>query len=149
MKQSQQWEHSINLSCKRDSLSHLRQFARNALSKWAIPEEQQYLLILALDEVCANLIIHAHCCNDAHAIEVKIIRLPNEINFEVQDSKPDHFNMALYQVPDVRQIILEKKRNGLGLFLVKQIMDEITVEQRGSIKICRMKKKLSLPEASS
>lgn len=143
MKQQQQWEHHISLNCRRESLNTLRQFTKDVLSRWAITDEQQYLLVLALDEVCANLIIHSHSCNDLDTIDVKISRANDGVYFEVRDSKPDSFNMALYETPTVKQILCEKKRSGIGLFLVKQIMDEIMVEQSADMKICRMKKKLS------
>ncbi|WP_250630326.1 ATP-binding protein [Rhodoflexus caldus] len=143
MKQQQQWEHHISLNCRRESLNTLRQFTKDVLSRWAITDEQQYLLVLALDEVCANLIIHSHSCNDSDTIDIKISRANDGVYFEVRDSKPDSFNMALYETPTVSQILCEKKRSGIGLFLVKQIMDEIMVEQSADMKICRMKKKLS------
>ena len=143
MKQQQQWEHQISIKCRRESLNTLRKFACNVLSEWSITDEQQYLLVLALDEVCANIIIHAHRCNDNDEIGIKIIRETNNVYFEVSDTKPDNFNINLYEAPTTSQIICEKKRSGMGLFLVKQIMDEITIEQSEGLKICRMKKLIS------
>jgi serine/threonine-protein kinase RsbW len=143
MKQQQQWEHHISVNCRRESLNTLRQFTKDVLSRWAITDEQQYLLVLALDEVCANLIIHSHSCNDTDTIDIKISRATDGVCFEIRDSKPDSFNMVQYEAPSVSQIICEKKRSGIGLFLVKQIMDEIMVELSGEVKICRMKKKLT------
>lgn len=143
MKRQQQWEHHISVNCKRESLNMLRRFAQDVLSRWAIADEQQYLMVLALDEVCANLIIHAHGCNPTDTIDVKISRADDGVCFEVKDSKPDNFNLTLYEAPSVQRILSEKKRSGIGLFLVKQIMDEIMVEQTENMKICRMKKKLT------
>lgn len=143
MKQQQPWEHRISVNCRRESLNILRQFAKKALNTWAIAEDQQYLMVLALDEVCANLIIHAHSCNAGDVIEVTISKTPDGVCFEVCDAKPDSFDLALYEAPSPEQIICEKKRNGIGLFLVKQIMDEIMVEQYNGLKICRMKKKVA------
>lgn len=115
------------------------------LSRWVITDEQQYLLVLALDEVCANLIIHSHGCNNNDTIDIKISRAADGVCFEVKDSKPDSFNIT-HTPPTLGQIVCEKKRNGIGLFLVRQIMDEIMVEQSDEMKICRMKKKLSFQQ---
>ncbi|MCS7019310.1 MAG: ATP-binding protein [Cytophagales bacterium] len=143
MKLQQQWEHHISVDCKRESLNMLRQFTKEVLSEWQITDEQQYLMMLALDEVCANLIIHAHSCNSDDRLDITISRAADGILFEVKDTKPDSFNLTHYEVPSVHQILCEKKRNGIGLLLVKKIMDEIVVEQAEGAKICRMKKKLA------
>jgi serine/threonine-protein kinase RsbW len=62
-------------------------------------DEQQYLLVLALDEVCANLIIHSHGCNNNDTIDIKISRAADGVCFEVKDSKPDSFNNNTVRPP--------------------------------------------------
>jgi len=55
--------HSIRISCLKNNLSRVRNFVEGALKQHAISPIDINLMVLAVDELCANLIIHSHKCN--------------------------------------------------------------------------------------
>jgi serine/threonine-protein kinase RsbW len=118
----------------------------NVLNRYQVSPEDIYFIKLAIDEICANLIIHSHHCNKNDLLEVKIRRENNTFIFEIHDQSNDNFNLLEYKVPDIQQIINDKKNGSIGLILVKKIMDDIELERREGHNICRLYK--SIPQAN-
>jgi serine/threonine-protein kinase RsbW len=56
---------------------------------------------------------------------------------EITD-KGDAFNLLEYEVPNLNQVIEEKRKGGIGILLVKKIMDEIQFESKNGKNICRL-----------
>jgi len=127
--------------CSKDQLSDIRVFLSDVLSKHAIPEVEQNTLILAVDEVCANLIIHSHNCNPKEHIELKVdVKDGAEITFEIKD-KGTGFNIGEYEEPSISEIVKQKRKGGIGLMLVRRIMDEIELVEGKKQNIYRLYKK--------
>lgn len=131
-------------TCSLNNLPGIRAFARDVLQQSHAAEEICNDIVLALDEMCSNLMIHGHRCNAGHAIEL-IIDLddPAVAILEILDDSAI-FNITEFQEPDLRDLIHEKRKGGLGIRLVKTIMDEITYFERDGWKVCRLVKRISV-----
>ena len=68
--------------------------------------------------------IHSHQCNPKKCIELLVNIEDDEIIFEIRDTG-NGFNYKEYKEPSIEEIIIEKKKGGLGLMLVRRIMDHI------------------------
>jgi len=112
------------------------------LADTALSEIKKNQIILAVEEVCANLIIHSHACNPSDSIVLKIFKNRNKIIFEIKDSGKA-FNLLEYQEPQLADVIKEKRKGGLGIILVKKIMDSIEFESSNNQNICRLTKTLN------
>ncbi len=102
-----------------------------------LSEGDKHQVTLAVEEVCANLIIHSHDCNPKEEIHLEVKALDKKIIVEITD-KGDAFNLLEYEVPDLSQVIGEKRKGGIGILLVKKIMDEIEFESKNGKNICRL-----------
>jgi serine/threonine-protein kinase RsbW len=131
----------LRLYCDTAQLSDLRQFLEAILKKTSLSENEQHQVILAVEEVCANLIIHSHDCNSRDFIELNVHFLNNKIVFEILDYGKG-FNILEYQEPEIAEVIKSKRKGGLGIMLVKRIMDKIEFESFGNKNICRLYKNL-------
>jgi len=100
------------------------------------------LLVLAVDELCSNLIIHSHKCNPDEQIEISLHKENDEYIFEISDYNSSPFNVADYKAPDIHQIVTDKRNGGIGLILVKRIVDKIQFERKGARNICRISKRI-------
>jgi len=136
--------HSIRISCLKNNLCRVRKFVEDALKQHAISPIDINRMVLAVDELCANLIIHSHNCNPKEDIEVSVSRKDNQFVFEIKDESAPSFDLLSYKEPDMKEIIADKRAGGIGLILVKKIMDEIQYERSGSSNICRVSKRLTL-----
>jgi serine/threonine-protein kinase RsbW len=135
-------KHELKLYCEKGRLSELRSFLTKILNKTNLSEVVQNQLILAVEEVCANLIIHSHACNPQDSIILKVRFEPNKIIFEIKDSG-EAFNILEYKSPELSDVIKEKRKGGLGILLVRKIMDKIEFESSNSYNTCRLVKKLN------
>ncbi|WKN42459.1 ATP-binding protein [Tunicatimonas pelagia] len=118
--------YSYKVSCCKDELQGVRDFVRETLRNYTISDVEMHQLVLAVDEICSNLMIHSHQCNSRHSIELKIkIGEDRGITFEIHDSGKKGFNFDQYKEPCIKQIIKDRRKGGVGLLLVRRIMDHI------------------------
>jgi serine/threonine-protein kinase RsbW len=132
-------EKMMKLHCDTARLVELREFLQEILSTTTMSEVEQHQVILAVEEVAANLIIHSHDCNPEEFIEVKVRRKQKVLEIEIVDSG-ERFNILEYQEPDITEVIKSKRKGGLGIMLVKRIMDKIEFESSQNKNICRLYK---------
>ena len=123
-------------ACEKKNLKPIRRFASEALSGYHVPKKDANLMVLALEEVCANLIIHSHQCNPQHSLHIQIDREQDELRFEIFDQGVC-FNISEHQEPTISEVISQKKTGGIGLILVKKIMDKIEVKIENGQNIYR------------
>jgi serine/threonine-protein kinase RsbW len=97
-------------------------------------------MVLAVDEVCSNLIIHSHKCNAGDAIELSIRNQATGVTFEIIDRAGTYFDLNNYKAPELRELIDRSHKGGMGLRLVKTLMDKVEVEYNDSQSTWRLYK---------
>ena len=128
---------SLIIGCSKDELVKIRQFTSDALEDQKVPDLQAHKLVLAVDEVCANLIIHANDCNPENRIEFNIQFKSKMIVFTFKD-RGVGFDINQYESPSMEEIVSTRRQGGLGLMLVKRIMDKIEFSTEKNHNICRL-----------
>jgi serine/threonine-protein kinase RsbW len=129
-----------NIGCSLANLKGIRDFIRNTLNENHVPEMQISAIVLALDEMCSNLMIHAHHCNPEHELELHIDHPgKNTYIFEIID-EGNMFDINQFVEPGMESLVHEKRKGGLGIRLVKSIMDKIEYQSEGGKNICRLTK---------
>ncbi|WP_291783928.1 ATP-binding protein [Cecembia sp.] len=131
----------LKLYCDTQKLASLRGFLNNTLQQTNLNEIEIHQLILAVEEVCANMIIHSHSCDPDTYINLKTEINDNTIIFEIKDMGKG-FNLLEYQEPELDEVVKTKRKGGLGIMLVKKIMDKIEFESNGVKNTCRLIKEL-------
>ena len=134
--------YNYKASCSTDKLQEIRQFVEDILKQNGLSEVETHKIVLAVDEVCANLIIHSHGCNEKESIELSVeFTKDKKTVFEIRDNGTA-FNIAQYKEPSLSDIIRSKKKGGIGLMLVNRIMDKIEFYQEEGYNICRLTKEV-------
>jgi serine/threonine-protein kinase RsbW len=135
-------KHNISVPCKKSNLQRIRAFIIDVLREQQLSDVEVHSMVLAVDEVCANLMIHSNNCSPDHSIEVEILIKDGEkIIFDIID-KGSGFDIRKYPEPDIKEIIKMKKKGGVGLLLVKRIMDDIDFINKKEYNIVRLTKNL-------
>lgn len=132
-------KHSITIPCAKSNLQRVRNFIIEELRLKELPEIDIHSMVLAVDEVCANLIIHSNNCSLDNSIEVIMAIKKNKIVFDIIDHGVG-FDIRDYPEPDINKIIKAKKKGGVGLMLVKRIMDEIDFIRKNDHSVVRLTK---------
>lgn len=134
-------DNAISVACCKSNLKKIRAYVRQRLSIYALPEIELNQIVLAVDEVCANRMIHSNGCNEAKMIELTITDQNGYLIFEIFDHGTA-FDLSDYQPPTNKEIIDGERKGGLGLKFVNEIMDKIEYCQDGTGNVCRLFKKI-------
>jgi serine/threonine-protein kinase RsbW len=131
-----------NVGCSIENLKGVRDFIRTSLKNHGVADIQISEMVLALDEMCSNLMIHAHQCNPNDLFELHIIiQKGHPIVFEIIDDG-SVFDINQFSEPDLGNLVTEKRKGGLGIRLVKSIMDKVEYHKNSGKNICRLIKKV-------
>ncbi len=107
----------------------------------ALPEEVEFQIDLVLDELVSNVIRHGLKDDHEHVIDVSLSCQGDELIIEVVDDGVP-FNPLDSPIPDINKPIEERRIGGLGIHLVRQIMDNLAYERREGKNRLHMKKRL-------
>jgi len=127
--------------CSKKSLPKIRAFVENELRLLDIQGPTMHELVLAVDEACANSIIHQHSCDGKSRISLTISRRENELLIELHDNG-NPFPINEYRPKNLQEIIKKRTKGGLGIFLITQIMDKIEVLEKDKNHVYRFFKYL-------
>jgi anti-sigma regulatory factor (Ser/Thr protein kinase) len=96
---------------------------------------------LALDELFTNIVSYAFPNHDTHWIEFALSREDGFIVIRVKDGGIP-FDPASINLPDLEKTIEDCKVGGLGLHIVRKMIDDITYERSGGKNITTLKKNI-------
>lgn len=142
-------KYSIKVPCCKSKLKTIRSFVDETLGQYILSDIDLNMLVLAVDEVCANLIVHADNDDDIsdECIVLNISVRKNIIVFEVIDHKDHGFDFSNYREPSLEDLVKTRRKGGLGLMLVRRIMDDVEFKTIDHINVCRMVKKMPVVAA--
>ncbi len=83
---------------------------------------------LALDEACANVVRHSYIEGQEGLIFVEYTLEPKKITIKIVDegAKGQKFNLDTLSPVDKEEYLNTLSRGGLGVHIIKKIMDEVT-----------------------
>jgi serine/threonine-protein kinase RsbW len=134
--------HYYKFFCSRENLKGIRDFVSGVLGNYNLSEIEINQMVLAVDEVCTNLVIHSHQCNANDSIELSIRNQKEGITFEIIDKGAAYFDFGSHKNPDLRQMVREGRSGGVGLMLVKRLMDKVEVEYSDTHSTWRLYKEI-------
>lgn len=108
-------------------LSTVRDAVNRVVEESAFPDKDIHRIILAVDEAVANIMEHAYeSTNGESELTINMMLDADATKFEVviHDSGRE-FDPSDVDTPDMAEHVAAGKRNGLGIFLMRQIMDEV------------------------
>jgi serine/threonine-protein kinase RsbW len=130
-------KHQAVFVCSLEQLPVIRAFIRDCM-----PGNNDIFVNqveLAVDELFTNAITHSNCTTTGRTLEITVITDDKGVNIEVKDSAIP-FPVDQKVNIDCLDKIRNRQKGGLGLFLIQQIMDEISVQPAGEYHIVKLRK---------
>ena len=121
-------------------LSLVRDVTRKLGTLAGFPGATADRLALAVDECTTNVIRHAYRGQSGNAIELRFSPDGNEFRVEVLDDGEAVDPRAMPRV-DLERYAAERRKGGLGVHLMGQLMDSVTYGRRSGRNVCRMIKR--------
>lgn len=135
MKRATTYHKTLNATTK--NLSQVRSFVSVQARKHGFTDDQINDIRLAVDEACTNVIKHAYSFDDSKEFNVDLEFDNSSLSIEITDFGIG-FNPSKYEVPNLHKRIKQKKRGGMGIFLIRNLMDELAYDSDGSKNVIKM-----------
>ena len=134
---------ALRIACSRAHLQQVRDFVRDYLSTRQLSEKTVNQVVLAVDEVVANFIIHANGEDESQFLDLQIDFDDQNLNVEIADNGDTIFQPGPHKDPDLRAYIQEGRKGGMGMALVNRLMDRVEFFTRGNHTVCHLSKHLA------
>jgi serine/threonine-protein kinase RsbW len=110
-----------------DSLSRISKFVVGAAGAAGLGEEAVYAVEMAVDEACTNIIEHAYGGEGRGDIECTCQINHEGLTVTLRDYGSP-FDPSNVPEPNVNAALEDREEGGLGLYLIRKLMDEVDFE---------------------
>jgi len=129
-------------------LPALTEFLRNFWSETGLPTVEAVPFELALEEVFMNVVMHGSQGGRVPRVEVSVALVEGGVTLIVEDDGPPFDPLSLL-APNVTASLEERPIGGLGVFLVRQMMDSVRYQRRDARNQLQMTKQLAVGPSTS
>lgn len=115
---------TLKIYSRTDQLVAVREFVSQAATAAGFNDEEVSKIALAVDEACTNVIKHAYRYDPSKQITITT----KDSNGKFEVSIVDHgkqFNPDAIKQPDMKEYLSSYRRGGLGVHLMKRLMDKV------------------------
>jgi serine/threonine-protein kinase RsbW len=106
-----------------------------------IPPEIMNTFILAVDEIVTNVISYGYEDMDEHIIILDLQKNSKVLTIVIQDDAR-RFNPLELPEADTSKSVEERKIGGLGILLVRKLMDSVEYEYKSGKNFLKIKKRI-------
>ena len=133
-------QYQLKIPSQTDNLELIRNFVSGVAKKVGFDANDTNKIELAIDEACTNVIKHAYKHDEHQDIDVAIKIDYQKIAIIVTD-RGDSFRMKDVELPDMKDYLAELRVGGLGIYLMKTLMDEVDykTDSKGQNKVKMVK----------
>ena len=117
-------EKKLIVKSRTENLSQIRSFICDFTSDIGFSTEAMDNIMLAVDEACTNIIKHAYKSYPDGEIIIKIKRSDKKLEITIIDYGAS-FAPESVPEPDLRKYYKQHKVGGLGMYLMKTLMDDV------------------------
>ena len=127
--------HKLTIPSSTRYLEDVRQFVESHASDAKFSDDTVEQLKMAVDEACANVIKHAYKGEGQHPIDIAVIVQPDRFTVRIRD-EGEGFDAEKYQEPDLMKFARARRAGGLGVHIMRRLMDQVEYKKRGRTNEC-------------
>jgi anti-sigma regulatory factor (Ser/Thr protein kinase) len=135
---------SATLANSRSEIERLHHLVEVFSEQHGVPDPVVFAVNLALDEIVTNIIVHGYRDDARHDIRVGIALDNEAIEATVRDDAPA-FNPLIVPPVDLEAVAEHRPIGGLGVHLVRSVMDSVDYRRDGPENVVVMRKALRQP----
>lgn len=120
---------SVQFAAKFEFLDEIREFVGAIARKGGFSEKDVYNIQLATDEAASNIIEHAYENRSDGVLDLSC-GLKGDLITIVLIDYGESFDPSEVPLPDLKADLSNRKIGGLGIFLMRKLMDEVHYESR-------------------
>jgi serine/threonine-protein kinase RsbW len=131
------YSHSKSFPGTFENLAVIGDFVRQIANKAGFESFAVYSIEMAVDEACSNIIEHAYGGEGKGEIHCTCSVGEDSLTIILKDQGKS-FDPSKIPQPNLGNNLDERQANGLGLYFIRQWMDEVRFVTRGSDNILTM-----------
>ncbi len=124
MKTKNKIEKELRVTSRTENLSVVREFIQSTAEKVGLNPGVIEDVMLAVDEACTNIIKHAYKSFPDGEILLKLNFSDHKLTITIVDYG-NSFNPDKVPDPDLQKYYKQHRVGGLGMYLMKTLMDEV------------------------
>lgn len=132
---------TIRLPVDLKEIERLNRIVRQFGDLHEVPGRTLYAVNLALDELVTNIVLHGFEDAAGQEFEARVTAHKDAIVAEVEDQgRP--FNLLDAPAPDLSAPLDERALGGLGIHLVRSLMDRVEYQRAGEKNVLTIRKRI-------
>ena len=124
MNKTRKQKFKLKISSATENLEIIREFINNVATKAGFSGESVDQIELAVDEACTNVIKHAYKYSSNRMLDISVFLDNEKIEIIIMD-KGAGFNPDNLPIPNLEKYMRAAKVGGLGIHLMRTLMDEV------------------------
>lgn len=122
-----------------DELEKIHLAASEIVEQWNLPAHLGFTLDLVLEEAFTNIVLYAYNDKDQHEIIIEFENTGDTLLITlVDDGQP--YDPTKKDDPDITAPISEREVGGLGIFLIRKMMDDVRYERISNKNVLKLTK---------
>jgi len=134
-------EQQTSVAAEAAHLPRLTAFLQQFWSSASLPPGARLAFELALEEIFMNVVMHGAAGEEPRQVQVSLALSPEGLTMTVEDDGPGFDPLSL-PPPDVTVNLADRRAGGLGVFLVRKIMDTVSYARIAGRNQLRMSRRL-------
>jgi anti-sigma regulatory factor (Ser/Thr protein kinase) len=120
---------TVKFAAKFEYLDEIREFVGAIAREGGFSDKDVYNIQLATDEAASNIIEHAYENISGGVLELSCGVRDDRITITLID-RGESFDPSEIPLPDLKADLSDRKIGGLGIFLMRKLMDEVHYEAK-------------------
>ncbi|MBN2355334.1 ATP-binding protein [candidate division KSB1 bacterium] len=130
MMQKPKMQYKLRIPSQTDNLELIRYFIGKVAEKVGFDRDDVGKIELAVDEACTNVMKHAYTDdNKDKSLDVAVKIDYEKLTLIVTDHGKG-FDLEKVKMPDMKEYLAELRVGGLGIYLMRTLMDEVDYDIR-------------------
>jgi serine/threonine-protein kinase RsbW len=131
----------LELGSDLSEINRLRELVEQFGSRHGLSSDIVYQLNLALEEIVTNIISYGLEDREGHFVGVELRIDGDEVSAQVEDDGAP-FDPTELPPPDIEAPIEQRRVGGLGIHLVRELMDDLAYSRTGNKNILTLRKRM-------
>jgi len=130
----------LTVPAEESQLARVRDFVKEFADRGGVPRRTAKVFLLAADEACSNVVRHAYR-EKGGKMRITLSIARGWFEMAVAD-RGETFDWPREEALDLRDHVRKGKRGGLGLTIIRRLMDEVSYEANGDTNTLKLRKRI-------
>jgi serine/threonine-protein kinase RsbW len=139
---NQQNFYRLTLSNRMNALEAIQDSIDKLVQNWSMPVQTGFTLNLVLEEAFTNIVKYAYQDQEPHSIDIEFVKNDNLLEITLIDDGLE-YDPTLKEDPDINLPAEERQIGGLGIFLIKKLMDSVEYKREEGKSYLKLTKDIS------